>query len=58
MNIGVSTTPWGVVSRPARAWVEPSAGGGVRISKLTARRGVGGAGAVSAGPPSTVGVTR
>ena len=32
MNCGVSTTPWVSVSFPARARVEPSAGGGVVTS--------------------------
>ena len=32
MNCGVSTTPWVSVRRPARARVDPSAGGGVVTS--------------------------
>ena len=36
MNWGVSTTPCGSVSRPSRARVEPSAGGGTRTSKVAA----------------------
>ena len=32
MNCGVSTAPWASVSRPARAWVDPSAGGGLTTS--------------------------
>jgi hypothetical protein len=36
MNWGVSTTPWVSVSRPARARVEPSAGGGVTTSNCAA----------------------
>ncbi len=36
MNWGVSTTPWASVSRPRRARVDPSAGGGTRISKRAA----------------------
>ena len=43
MNWGVSTTPWVSVSRPARARVEPSAGGGVDDLELR------GAGHLSAG---------
>src|SRR6476659_6163470 len=36
MNWGVSTTPWVSVRRPARAHVEPSAGGGVTTSNCAA----------------------
>src|SRR5664280_2100539 len=36
MNVGVSTTPCGRWSRPRRARVEPSAGGGTRISNRAA----------------------
>src|SRR5436190_19739009 len=36
MNCGVSTTPWDSSSRPARARVEPSAGGGTTTSKRAA----------------------
>ena len=36
MNCGVSTTPCGSVSRPSRARVEPSAGGGTCTSKRAA----------------------
>ena len=36
MNCGVSTTPCGSSSRPRRARVDPSAGGGTRTSKLAA----------------------
>src|SRR5450759_2536259 len=36
MNCGVSTTPWDSVSRPRRARVVPSAGGGTSTSKLAA----------------------
>src|SRR3954454_20833842 len=32
MNCGVSTTPCASVSRPSRAWVDPSAAGGARSS--------------------------
>ena len=37
MNCGVSTTPWGSVSRPSRARVRPSAGGGVTTSNDAGR---------------------
>ncbi len=36
MNWGVSTTPWPSSSRPSRARVPPSAGGGTTTSKLEA----------------------
>jgi len=36
MNWGVSTTPWVSSSRPARARVEPSAGGGTSTVNLAA----------------------
>src|SRR5215211_7237308 len=36
MNCGVSTTPWARVSRPRRARVEPSTGGGARSSNEAA----------------------
>ena len=39
MNCGVSTTPWGSVSRPRRARVRPSAGGGVTTSNDAGRDG-------------------
>src|SRR6188472_3581479 len=36
MNCGVSTTPCGSVSRPRRARVDPSDGGGARTSNVAA----------------------
>ncbi len=37
MNWGVSTMPWGSSSRPRRAAVEPSAGGGTRLVNVRRR---------------------
>jgi hypothetical protein len=37
MNMGVSTVPWGVVRRPSLARVDPSAGAGTSVSKLSGR---------------------